>query len=82
VYNLLQIADEPCNTLWQIDPFLGNDREKKNNETTAVPRQRTARKNGSTVRSDAFCVVCSEAISRDRLSECSAFELSEVEQIG
>jgi hypothetical protein len=47
-----------------IDLLLGNDPET--NEKTAVARQRSARNNGSTVGSNVFNVVLSEAISLDR----------------
>jgi hypothetical protein len=39
---------------------------ERNNETTAVAKQRPARNNGSTVVSGVFYVVHFEAVSRDR----------------
>jgi hypothetical protein len=61
-----------------MDPFLGNDREA-HNETTAVARQRPALKNESTFESGVFCVVLSEAITRDRPSLVQLVQLSTVE---
>jgi hypothetical protein len=69
--------------LWHIDSLIGNDRET--NETTVVYRQRLARINGSTIGSDVFCVVRSEAIWFDRpstVSQCYEVEYSAVKWDG
>jgi hypothetical protein len=53
--------------LWHIDIVLGSYREM-NNETTAVVRQRSARKNGIAVGNGVFYVVRSDTVLRDRPS--------------
>jgi hypothetical protein len=57
----------PRYILWNIDPFLGKDRET-NNEKTAVARQRSAQNNGSTVGSGVFYVVRSGWTDRVQFS--------------
>jgi hypothetical protein len=55
--------------LWHVDMLLDN-------ETTAVAKQRPARNNESNDGSRVFCVLRSEAISRDRT--CSVQIVSEI----
>jgi hypothetical protein len=62
-------------------PLLGND-HKRSNDNKAVARQEPVCNSGSTVGSSVFCVVCSEAVSRNRLSSVHVLQCSAVQCTG